>query len=134
VFELPRGVVLTVDPDVVILSVGPLVVTPVPPDLVAGLPWSGAAGGWRLDVAAGGLGERLSAPEGAIVRARRSGDVISLAGGRKKLQDAYVDAKVPRRERDAAPVIAAGGDVLWTPFMRARASGGEEYVIAARRI
>ena len=43
--------------------------------------------------------------------------------GRKKLQDYYIDRKVPRRERDAAPVIAHGGEVLWTPFGPPVASG-----------
>ena len=41
---------------------------------------------------------------GLAVRARRSGD--RLAGRRKKLQDVFVDAKVPRAERDGWPVVA----------------------------
>ena len=47
-------------------------------------------------------------PAGAVVRGRRPGDRLQPAGmrGHKKLQDYYVDRKVPRRERDAAPVIA----------------------------
>jgi hypothetical protein len=36
--------------------------------------------------------------------------------GHKKLQDYYVDRKIPRRDRDAAPVIACESEVLWTPF------------------
>jgi tRNA(Ile)-lysidine synthetase-like protein len=41
---------------------------------------------------------------GLVVRARRPGD--RLAGRRKKLQDVFVDAKVPRGERDEWPVVA----------------------------
>ena len=41
---------------------------------------------------------------GLAVRARRSGD--RLVGRRKKLQDVFVDAKVPRAERDGWPVVA----------------------------
>jgi tRNA(Ile)-lysidine synthetase-like protein len=60
----------------------------------------------------------IALPEGAIVRGRRPGDRFQPRGmrGHKKLQDYYVDRKIARRERDAAPVIACGGDVLWTPF------------------
>jgi tRNA(Ile)-lysidine synthetase-like protein len=41
---------------------------------------------------------------GLAVRARRPGDRI--AGRRKKLQDVFVDARVPRAERDGWPVVA----------------------------
>ncbi len=40
---------------------------------------------------------------GLSVRSRRPGD--RLAGRRRKLQDVFVDAKVPRAERDAWPVV-----------------------------
>jgi tRNA(Ile)-lysidine synthase len=43
---------------------------------------------------------------GLTVRARRPGD--RLGGRRKKLQDVFVDAKVPRAERDDWPVVANG--------------------------
>jgi tRNA(Ile)-lysidine synthase len=45
---------------------------------------------------------------GLAVRARRQGD--RLAGRRKKLQDVFVDAKVPRAERDDWPVVANGAE------------------------
>ena len=41
---------------------------------------------------------------GLLVRARRPGD--RLAGRSRKVQDVLVDAKVPRRERDAWPLVA----------------------------
>jgi tRNA(Ile)-lysidine synthase len=41
---------------------------------------------------------------GLVVRARRPGDRVR--GRRKKLQDVFVDAKVPRSQRDDWPVVA----------------------------
>jgi tRNA(Ile)-lysidine synthetase-like protein len=39
-----------------------------------------------------------------------------LPSGRlRKLQDILVDAKVPRRERDALACVFAGGDLAWVP-------------------
>jgi tRNA(Ile)-lysidine synthase len=121
-FRLPRDVHVTVDADAVVLSVGP----PGPPPVEHGaehtVPFSGRVGAWTLDVQtmrdARSGGDVVPLPADAIVRGRRRGDRIRPRGmrGHKKLQDYYVDRKVPRRERDAAPVIAVGGDVLWTPF------------------
>ncbi len=51
----------------------------------------------------------LSAPEGGAVtvRFRRPGDVVRLPGGRtRKLQDVFVDAKVPAERRDEVPLLA----------------------------
>ncbi len=58
------------------------------------------------------------------VRARRDGDLFYPEGfgKRKKLQDYFVDAKVPRYERDAVPVItsgAGGEDIAWIAGYRA---------------
>jgi tRNA(Ile)-lysidine synthase len=50
---------------------------------------------------------------GLEVRARRSGD--RLAGRRKKLQDVFVDAKVPRKERDSWPVVVRDEQVVAVP-------------------
>lgn len=50
---------------------------------------------------------------GLEVRARRPGD--RLAGRRKKLQDVFVDAKIPRSDRDAWPVVARGEEVVAVP-------------------
>ncbi len=51
------------------------------------------------------------------VRSARPGDRIRPVGlgGTKKLQDVFVDAKVPRAERSAWPVLAARGVILWVP-------------------
>ena len=50
---------------------------------------------------------------GLEVRARRPGD--RLAGRAKKLQDVFVDAKVPRAERDAWPLVVRDDEVVAVP-------------------
>jgi tRNA(Ile)-lysidine synthase len=59
---------------------------------------------------------------GLEVRARRPGD--RLAGRRKKVQDLFVDAKVPRAERDDWPLVVAGSEVVAVPGI-AEAPGWE---------
>lgn len=51
------------------------------------------------------------------VRGRRAGDRIQVRGlgGSKSLQDLYVDRKLPRRLRDAHPVVCEGDRVVWIP-------------------
>jgi tRNA(Ile)-lysidine synthetase-like protein len=60
-------------------------------------------GPWTIEAHAPGL----------EVRTRRPGD--RLFGRRKKLQDVFVDAKVPRGERDSWPVVARGEEVVAVP-------------------
>ena len=50
-----------------------------------------------------------------VVRSRRRGDSLrpSGLGGRKKLQDIFVDAKVPVAHRDSIPLICDDGGILW---------------------
>jgi tRNA(Ile)-lysidine synthase len=60
-------------------------------------------GPWTIESDASGL----------EVRARRPGD--RLAGRRKKLQDVFVDAKVPREERDSWPVVVRDEEVVAVP-------------------
>jgi len=74
-------------------------------------------GPWRLE----------SSRPGLSVRTRRPGD--RLAGRRKKVQDLLVDAKVPRLERDAWPLIVSGNDVVFVPGI-AEAPGWEGAVRA----
>ena len=64
---------------------------------------------------------------GLRVRARLPGD--RLAGRRKKVQDLFVDAKVPRRERDAWPLVVAEEGVVAVPGV-AEAPGWEGVVRA----
>jgi tRNA(Ile)-lysidine synthase len=76
-----------------------------------------AFGPWRLE----------STRSGLSVRTRRPGD--RLAGRSKKVQDLFVDAKVPRLERDGWPLVVSGSDVVSVPGI-AEAPGWEGAVRA----
>jgi tRNA(Ile)-lysidine synthase len=91
--------------------------------------------GWRVMARVTGPGEPVrprgdylamfdldALPAGAefVLRTRAPGDTIKPLGlgGRKKLQDVLVDAKIPREVRDHLPVVALsvpGAEVLWVP-------------------
>jgi tRNA(Ile)-lysidine synthase len=64
------------------------------------------------------------------VRSPRAGDRIRPLGlgGTKKLQDVFVDAKLPRGERSAWPVLTAGGRIVWVPGL----VRGEEALVRSR--
>ena len=91
-----------------------------------------SAGGWEVDLAAmeagcavaistgtsdrftalldsGELGDRVT------VRSRRPGDRFHPSGmrGTKKLQDFFVDSKVPRGERDSVPLLVCDRGIAW---------------------
>jgi len=55
------------------------------------------------------------------IRPRRPGDCFFPFGfgKRKKLQDFFVDEKVPRDERDSIPLVLTGEDILWVAGYRA---------------
>jgi tRNA(Ile)-lysidine synthase len=57
--------------------------------------------------------DRVSSP--LMLRPRLPGDHFYPAGmaGRKKLQDFFVDEKVPRNDRDRIPLLAAPEGILW---------------------
>jgi tRNA(Ile)-lysidine synthase len=76
-------------------------------------------GPWRLEASRPGL----------RVRGWRAGD--RLARRAKKVQDLFVDAKVPRSERDAWPLVVRGDEVVAVPGI-ATAPGWENVVIATR--
>ncbi|MCQ4636168.1 tRNA lysidine(34) synthetase TilS [Anaerovorax odorimutans] len=50
---------------------------------------------------------------GIELRKRRPGDYIRLKNGRKKLQDFFVDRKVPKEDRESVPLAAIGSEILW---------------------
>jgi tRNA(Ile)-lysidine synthase len=56
-----------------------------------------------------------------LVRARKDGDFFYPHGfgKKKKLQDFFVDEKVPRDERNRVPVITSGEDIIWIAGYRA---------------
>jgi tRNA(Ile)-lysidine synthase len=62
---------------------------------------------------------------GLQVRGWRAGD--RLAGRQKKVQDLFVDAKVPRSEREAWPLVVKGDEVVAVPGI-ATAPGYEDAV------
>ena len=51
--------------------------------------------------------------EGLQVRCFRPGD--RLAGRKKKIQDVFVDAKIPRSQRSSWPLVAKGGEIVAVP-------------------
>ena len=55
------------------------------------------------------------------IRPRNQGDCFSPYGfgKRKKLQDFFVDEKVPRDERDSIPLVFSGDDIIWVAGYRA---------------
>jgi tRNA(Ile)-lysidine synthase len=66
---------------------------------------------------------------GLQVRTWRPGD--RLAGRSKKVQDLFVNAKVPRSERESWPLVVRGDDVLAVPGVAA-ARGYEDAIRATR--
>lgn len=56
-----------------------------------------------------------------LVRNRLAGDWFcpsGMAGKHKKLQDFFVDARIPRERRDLVPLLCAGGSVVWVMGLR----------------
>jgi len=90
-----------------------------PVDLPAGEPVSW--GPWTL---------RASVP-GLRVRGWRAGDRLATREG-KKVQDVFVDAKVPRSEREAWPLVVRGDEVVAVPGIAA-APGYEDAVSGERK-
>jgi tRNA(Ile)-lysidine synthase len=95
---------------------------PVPGSVALGAGWSvvarceppGPRGDWvALDAAA------LDGP--LVLRRRRPGDRFRPAGGAgsRKLQDFFVDRKVPALLRDAWPILATPAAVVWVAGLRA---------------
>jgi tRNA(Ile)-lysidine synthase len=70
-----------------------------PVDLAGEIRW----GAWTI----------TSELQGLRVRGWRAGD--RLAGRRRKIQDVFVDAKVPRSEREAWPLVVRGDEVVAVP-------------------
>jgi tRNA(Ile)-lysidine synthase len=66
--------------------------------------------------------------KGLHVRGWRAGDRLATRGS---LQDLFVDAKIPKSEREAWPLVVRGDDVVVVPGV-AVAPGFEEAVVATR--
>jgi tRNA(Ile)-lysidine synthase len=67
--------------------------------------------------------------DGLWVRSWRAGDRLASRG--KKIQDLFVDAKVPRSEREAWPLVVRGDEVVVVPGI-ATAPGWEDAVVEER--
>lgn len=122
-----NGIVLSVGEDQVRgrISSFPLVVpglTAIPDsslslrsDLLEEWPWSELpSDAWTALLDADRTGKEL------YVRGWEEGDrFIPLGmGGRKKLQDFFVDAKVPRDRRGGVPLVISGGQIAWVVGFR----------------
>ena len=83
--------------------------------------------GWRLSAertanpgcepadAYGGVVDARGLRGDIVVRAALPGDRVRLRGGRRKLSDVFIDARLPRRERAGQVVVASDVEVLWVP-------------------
>lgn len=77
------------------------------------------------------IGQELS------IRTRCAGDYLKISenGGRKRLQDYFVDARIPADERRSLPLLTAGSLVLWVIGYRTsescRVDDGTRRVLAA---
>jgi len=71
------------------------------------------------------------------VRTRRTGDrmVLKGTGGTKKIKEIFIEAKIPRMERDCWPIVEdADGRILWVPGLKksafeARERGQVRYIL-----
>ena len=63
--------------------------------------------------------------DGLVLRTRRSGDYLRVTakGGKKKLKDYMIDAKIPREERDSILLLADGPEIWWVVGYRRGESG-----------
>jgi tRNA(Ile)-lysidine synthetase-like protein len=129
--ELPRGVVAVLEADGLVVGRGG---DPHPSPLPGGegtvLGAPGACS--RFGMLEASLievkpesGTWVEVDEGAVkgvvrVRRRRDGDRFQPLGmsGTKKLQDFFVDARVPRDERDAVPIFESGRGIVWVGGLR----------------
>ena len=134
--DLPRGLHLRVDYDEIVVTVGESEpeIGALPIEGVAlAVPGSTSVGGWRFEASIL-EGDRSSATESEwearvdansikgrlVARRRRPGDRVQPLGmaGEKKLQDVFVDAKVPRRQRDSVPVVCDDAGIVWVAGYR----------------
>jgi tRNA(Ile)-lysidine synthetase-like protein len=71
---------------------------------------------------------------------RRPGMRIQLRRGTRKLQDVFVDARVPREDRDGWPLVMAGDTLVWVPGvaaddrLRARPGEASQHVTVTRML
>jgi tRNA(Ile)-lysidine synthase len=125
--SLPGGLVATVDATHLRIQRGLPTTSARIEETRLAVPGVTRAGEWTIEANTSG---RVTAPGRAkdevtidadavrgrlVVRSRKPGDRLRPLGlgGEKKLQDIFVDAKVPRDERDGVPVIADERGIVW---------------------
>lgn len=149
--QLPRGLRAEVTRDTLVLSTAPPETPLALPEGEEALPVPGSArlGPWRvrarllrrappdLKAAAGRTTVVLDADAcgGALwLRRRRPGDRFQPLGlsQPKKLQDFFVDAHVPRAERDAVLLVCSGRGIAWV--VGQRPADWAKVTVATRRL
>ncbi len=124
--SLPAGLVFAVQRESAGLTVGDEAPPGPIPETPLALAGSTEVAGWRAEAevlpAAGTAADPYEAfldldavGPALTVRSRRPGDRLRPVGlgGEKKLQDLLVDAKVPREQRDAVPLVCASWGIAW---------------------
>jgi tRNA(Ile)-lysidine synthase len=126
--SLPRGVVAVLLRDDLLLRLAGKVPTPLP-EGEAGLAVPGETGFGPLTlraahaVEAGATSAEVDAAAAGgllTVRRRRPGDSMQPLGmgGRKKLQDLFVDEHVAREQRDCVPIFLNQRGIVWAGGLR----------------
>jgi tRNA(Ile)-lysidine synthase len=147
--DLPRDVTATAHHDALVLARGGPAPSPALPAEGVRLPVPGEARLGPLVATAGpvapaGAMASVSLDAGALgaelcVRRWRAGDRMQPAGmtGTKKLQDIFVDARVPREQRGAVPVFESARGIAWLGGLRlaewARPRDGEPTMVLSYR-
>lgn len=134
--DFPRGVHVEVQRRIVVLSTGrPPPPTPLPAEGIAlAVPGSTRFGPWHVeasllsrrprDLSSGGTCSALldfdACGAQLQLRRRHPGDRFHPLGlaAPKKLQDFFVDAHVPRSERDAVPLLCSERGIAWVAGQR----------------
>jgi tRNA(Ile)-lysidine synthase len=149
--SLPHGLVAVRDSKLLTLCRGELPKARAIEEMRLIVPGTAEAGGWRFEAAYAGRPETVS-PRGRLVayldadavaggmhiRSRRPGDRVRPLGlgGEKKLQDVFVDAKIPASERDGIPLLVVDWGIAWVPGLcideRARVTERTERCVRVR--
>jgi tRNA(Ile)-lysidine synthase len=125
--SLPGGIVAMVNPEHLRIQRGEPRAAPVIAEMRLAVPGVTRVGEWTIEAkTVAGRPKRGSSRDTAtldgsailgalVVRSRRPGDRLRPLGlgGEKKLQDVFVDAKLPREDRDGVPVIADERGIVW---------------------
>lgn len=120
-----------------LITTGPIPPPPAPPPVPLPIPGRATFGDWTVTALQseatrfGATVEQMMAVrgpshalldasqvgQGLTVRSRRPGDRIYPPGlrGSRKIQDVFVDCKVPAHTRDRTPLVTCGDDVVWMP-------------------